>query len=653
MSDTEWTRHHAALTLKRIMPNLEKIFNMESEEGEQIFKAFESRLHNHWPRLFALLIRLYGHHYDFFYHMEQLLVDCARNWIERPAGLKYLDMQREADPLWFQSEKMIGGVIYVDLFSDNLSKLQEHIDYFKTLGLTYLHLMPIFAVPRGNNDGGYAVSDYRSINPALGAMDELTHLAERLRREGMSLVLDFVFNHTSDEHRWAQKAKDGDPYYQDYYYMFPDRHLPDQYERTLRDIFPTVRRGSFTWNDELKKWIWTTFNSFQWDLNYANPCVFRAMAQEMLFLANTGVEILRLDAVAFIWKRLGTDCENQPEAHMIIQAFNTIARIAAPSLLFKSEAIVHPDEVVKYIGSDECQLSYNPMLMALLWEALATREIKLLEHAMRKRHRIPHECAWVNYLRCHDDIGWTFDDIDAAEVGIDPHRHRRFLNEFYTGKFPGSFARGLPFQFNPDNGDLRISGTLASLAGLEQAIVANDQHLIEMAVRRLIMLRSIVLSIGGIPLIYLGEERGTLNDYSFFADDRKAQDSRWVHRTKTYWNGLEPWNDPNVPAHRIFEEVMHLIRLRKNLPAFRNGGVEIIHTENPHLFGYIRRRHQHRIVIVNNFSEHPQQMSANLLRVYGLGYRFVDHVTRNIIHATDNLHLDSYQFVWLEVQHHG
>jgi amylosucrase len=423
--------------------------------------------------------------------------------------------------------------------------------------------------------------------------------------------------------------------------------VPDQYQKHLRDIFPTVRRGSFTWNDTLQRWVWTTFNSYQWDLNYANPDVFRAMAEEMLFLANQGVTVLRLDAVAFIWKRLGTDCENQPEAHMIVQAFNTLARIAAPSLLFKSEAIVHPDQVIAYVRPDECQLSYNPTLMALLWEALATREVKLLDHAMRHRSYLPEGCAWVNYLRCHDDIGWTFDDGDAGRVGIDPLGHRRFLNAFYTGRFKGTFAKGLPFQFNPDNGDLRVSGTLASLAGLEQALEEQDAQRIELAVRRINLLRSILLSAGGIPLIYLGDEWGMLNDYTFLSDPAKAADSRWVHRSRRKWEARDDLTDADTLQWRFFNEMVRLIGIRKNLPAFYNGGMAVADTGNRHLFAYIRENNGQRIMVINNFSEQPQSMPTKYMQAQMGDKGFIDLVSGESFISRDALNLEGYRFAWI------
>ena len=662
MHHSDWVAREAAKTLNRLKPAMRaEMMRQEAvlspvkvpEDGIRpenvLWLAFEARLDAHFPRLFRLLVGLYGWQYDFYYHLEQIMRTAVRAWKNRPERLKAVDKDREADPLWFQDETMIGGVLYVDLFSENLAGLYDHIGYFKKLGLTCLHLMPLFAVPRENSDGGYAVSDYRAIHPDIGTMEELAELSNILRDEGISLVLDFVMNHTADEHVWARMAKAGDPEFQAFYLMFEDRGVVDRYQRHLRDIFPDVRRGSFTFDDTSGKWVWTTFNSFQWDLNYANPAVFHAMAEEMLFLANVGVDILRLDAVAFTWKRMGTTCENLPEAHQLIQAFNALARIAAPSLLFKSEAIVHPDEVIRYIHPEECQLSYNPLLMALLWESLATREVTLLTHAMKNRSRIHPDCAWVNYLRCHDDIGWTFDDADAFAVGIDPEAHRRFLNDFYTGQFPGSFAAGMPFQFNPDTGDLRISGTLASLAGLEKAMAQKDPVLVEAAVRRINLLRSIMVSAGGIPLIYLGDEWGMLNDYTFLSDPARANDSRWVHRSRKKWENRQGVLDPDALEWRFFNELVTMINLRKAIPAFRNAGMAVVDTQNPHVFGFIRENGTQKILVLNNFSEFPRHVTQEALNQATSATQFVDRITgRAIENGGDGIDLAGHQYAWLE-----
>ncbi len=645
----DWKPEQARKSLKRLIPEMEEAYGARLESVAFDWHAFKSRLHREWERLFSHLYELYGWQYDFHYTLERILRSLVESWLDRPEDLRRLDERREATPDWFQSQEMVGIVLYVDLFSDQLAKLKDHVPYFKKLGLTYLHLMPLFSSPHGENDGGYAVSDYRSINPDIGTMQELEEVAAVLREEGISLVLDFVFNHTSDEHQWAVRAKSGDPDYMGFYFTFPDRELPDQFQRYLRDIFPQVRSGSFTWNDELERWVWTTFNSYQWDLNYANAEVFRGMAEEMLFLANRGVEVLRLDAVAFLWKRLGTDCENQPEAHTIIRAFNAMARIVAPALLFKSEAIVHPNEVIRYVHPDECQLSYNPLLMALLWEALATRDVRLLEHSMRTRFRLPAGCAWINYLRSHDDIGWTFDDDDARSVGIDPASHRRFLNQFYTGEFPGSYARGKKFQENALTGDVRVSGTLSSLAGLEEALERDDSELIERAVRRITLLMGIQVSIGGLPLLYAGDEYGMVNDYTYVHDPRKVNDSRWVHRCRKRWEAQEDLGDLETIEWRFFRETSKLFNLRKKLPALADGGMEVVETQNPRIFAYLRAHGEQRILVVTNFSETTERLDARFLTPWIASGEALDHLTGTRLSLVDGLSLEHHRAVWLEV----
>jgi len=634
----------ASLSLARILPRLEARF---AEADAVAWATFRTRLHTHFGTLFPLLRHLYGGQYDFFYHLEATLEMAATLWLARSPALQALDAAREADPGWFQAQGMLGAVAYADLFATTLDGVRAKIPYFQELGVTYLHLMPPFLAPAGNNDGGYAVSSYRETNPALGTMADLTALASALRAAGISLALDFVFNHTSDEHAWAQAALAGDPQYQAYYRMFPDRSMPDAYERSLREIFPDQRPGNFTWRPDAQRWVWTTFNSFQWDLNYANPAVFTRMAEELLFLANQGVEVLRLDAVAFIWKQMGTTCENLPEAHLLIQAFNALVRIAAPTLLFKSEAIVHPDEVIRYIRPDECQLSYNPLLMALLWNTLATRDVRLLAASMRDRFPIDPRCAWVNYVRVHDDIGWTFDDAVAGQLGINGYDHRRFLNQFYTGRYPGSFARGVPFQENPRTGDARISGTGASLAGLEAALPAEDEQAVELAIRRIVLIHGIILTMGGIPLLYLGDEIGTLNSYSYRNDPAKAGDSRWIHRPATDWAAMARRSDPATVEGRIYGALQRLIAIRQAHAVFAGHDTTILDSGSAQVFAYTRQGAGPPVLALANFSEVPQTVAANELRLYGLSYRFRDLVSGESLRLVADLPLDSYRFRWL------
>ncbi|MFC1744577.1 amylosucrase [Candidatus Riflebacteria bacterium] len=635
-------------SLKRLIPRLKQQFLMYGEKGGLTWESFLPRLKMHFNRLFTIFFKLYRHHYDFFYHLENVLSITAKAALERSEELVFLDRRREEKPLWFHSHKQVGGVCYVDLFAENLRGLKRKIPYFKELGLTYLHLMPLFRAPVKNNDGGYAVSSYREINPDLGSFKDFQDLACELRKNGISLVIDFVFNHTSNEHEWAVKAYNGDKECQGYYWMFETKAEASAYQAYLRDIFPEERRGSFIFKPRINKWIWTTFHNYQWDLNYSNPALFAIMLEEMLFLANAGVEILRLDAVAFIWKQRGSNCENLPQAHLLIQAFNALVSMAAPAMLFKSEAIVHPDEVVKYIHPVECQLSYNPLLMALLWNSLATREVNLLEYSMQHRFKIHPHCLWVNYIRCHDDIGWTFDDRDAYWLGIKALDHRQFLNAFYTGRFSGSFAKGLPFQENPQTGDLRITGTLASLAGLEKAMAENNTVEIEYSIRRILLLHAIILSIGGIPLIYLGDELGQVNDYSFMEQTGKEKDNRWVHRPCINWKEkyihLKKYDSPQA---RIFNGLKSLILLRKQTSSLASDEMQVVRLNNPHIFAYKRRSGTGELLAVNNFSEHRQVISSGMVKQFFDRHDLLDLISEEHISSGEDVILEPYHFMWL------
>lgn len=601
--------------------------------------AFALRLDREFGNLFNLFQDVYGHRDDFLAQLAALIEQSFRSWKSRPKEMKALDLKHESDPHWFQSRKMLGGVCYVDLYAGNLNKIRAQIPYFKELGLTYLHLMPLFKAPEINSDGGYAVSSYREVNPSLGTMAQLRRLATELRQNGISLVIDFIFNHTSNEHDWAKAALAGDKSFEDYYWIFPNREMPDAYERDTREIFPDDHPGSFVQLPD-GRWIWATFYHFQWDLNYSNPAVFRAMAGEMLFLANQGVDFLRMDAVAFIWKQLGTTCESLPQAHTLIRAFNAVCRIAAPSLLFKSEAIVHPDEVVTYIDPKECQVAYNPLLMALGWEALATRDVRLLALALERRQNINPDCAWVNYVRSHDDIGWTFADEEAAELGINGYDHRRFLNNFYVNRFEGSFARGVPFQDNPKTGDCRIAGTAASLCGIE----SGDSG----GVDRLILLYAIALSAGGIPLIYLGDEVGQLNDYAFAKDPAKAGDSRWVNRPPRPSALFKTRTDTDTVHGQIFTRLTRLIEIRKAAPEFDGGKVATVSTGNTHVLGYLRAAKQSRLLCLANFDDDPQTLTAEIFAQIAATGK--DLITNTDLDLTLGVRLQAHQTLWLRLK---
>lgn len=600
-----------------------------------VWAAFRARAEAEAPRMAALLETLYGTAEA----LPGLLTVLADHWQQRSPALRAVDDARLADPNWFQSNRMLGGVCYVDRWAGDLEGVRARIPYFRELGLTYLHLMPLFAAPAENSDGGYAVSSYREVNPALGTMEQLASLAAELRDNGIALVLDFILNHTSNEHQWAQRALAGDPEFENFYWVFPDRTMPDQYEQHVREIFPDDHPGSFVpMPDGSGRWVWATFHTFQWDLNYANPAVLAAMVGEMLFLANQGVDILRMDAVAFIWKRLGTACENLPEAHVLIQLFTAALRVAAPAVMFKSEAIVHPDQVVEYISVEKCRISYNPLQMALIWNSLATRDGRMLQQALDRRHTLPAGTAWVNYVRSHDDIGWTFADEDAAELGIDGFDHRRFLNSFFVNHFAGSFARGIPFQDNPKTGDCRISGTTASLAGVE----AGDPG----AIDRILLAHSIVLSTGGIPLIYLGDEVGQLNDPHWADDPSQADDSRWAHRPHYPAELYAQRTDPITTAGRLYAGLQHLITVRRATPEFAGNALIGFDAKNPHIIGYQRPGPRGPIVLcLANVADDPQTIDP--LTLSGLPGVMTDLLTDARHNLRAGLTLPAHGVVWL------
>lgn len=608
--------------------------------ADHVDREFLGNVELHLPRLHDLFVQLYGDRADGFESLASVVDLARRSWAARPADLKAVDRGRASDPDWFADERMVGGVCYVDRYAGGLSGIRDAIPYFRELGLTYLHLMPLFESPEGNSDGGYAVSSYRRVNPKLGTMQELAELATELRRAGISLVVDFIFNHTSNEHRWAKKAIAGDAGYEDFYLIFPDREMPDAYEQTTREIFPDDHPGSFVQLDD-GRWIWATFYHFQWDLNYANPAVFEAMTGEMLFLANQGVEILRMDAVAFIWKRLGTTCESLPEAHLLLQAFNAVLRMAAPGLLFKSEAIVHPDEVVSYISPEECQISYNPLQMALTWEALATRDARLLQQALERRHALPPGTAWVNYVRSHDDIGWTFADEDAAELGIDGYPHRRFLNDFYVGRAPGSFARGVPFQENPRTGDARVTGTTASLAGIEAGDAGGED--------RVVLAHALALSTGGIPLLYLGDEVAQLNDYGYTDRPEEAGDSRWVHRPFRPEGAYAERTDATTPAGRVFSRLTRLIDVRRSTPEFAGNELVAFDARVSSVVAFLRPGdHGFAVFVVANVADTAVEIDA--LTLSGLAPEALDIVTSHPVWLGAGLTVPAHGVRWLRVR---
>ncbi len=577
---------------------------------------FEKRLAANLTLIQELFFSLYPEGGAVFPELLALLGELFR---KRPEALQLQDLERLDEGAWFQSEKWVGMQLYADRFNEDLKGLEQKIPYLEKLGINFVHVMPLTRRPAGKNDGGYAVSSYTEIDPAFGTEADFQRLTAGFREKGICLMLDFVVNHTSEQHPWAQKARAGDTVFRDYYYTFPDRQVPDRYEASLPEIFPESAPGNFTYVPEMERWVMTVFNNYQWDLNYTNPSVFLAMFENLAALANKGVDVLRFDALAFLWKKIGTNSQNLPEAHRLISLFRLCLQVVAPGVALLAEAIVAPLEIVRYFGTgrwagNECDIAYNATFMACLWNSVATKKTNLLIRSLEQLPAIPGPCSWINYIRCHDDIGLGFDDNLIRELGWDPQAHRSFLLDYYGQRLDWSPAKGAVFMYNPVTGDGRITGSTASLLGLEKAQEAGDVEAAEVALKKITMLYGVILGYPGIPMIYAGDEIGMCNDYSYLREVDKAGDSRWMNRPHHDWEAVAQLDDSARPSTRIFNSLNRLVRLRRENPALGGGGETFLHdTKNEHLLVFERRAAGGSILIIANFDENPQVLDASWL----------------------------------------
>ena len=530
---------------------------------------FEERLARHLDELKWLYCELYPE--DGFSYL------CARlkaRYEERRASLKKLDAVREADPDWYKRNDMVGMMMYTEAFAGNLKGVEKRLPYIQECGVNYLHLMPLLDSPEGKSDGGYAVADFGKVRPDLGTMEDLAALTETCHKKGLSVCLDFVMNHTSEEHEWAKRARAGEKEFQDRYFFFDSFEIPGQYEKTCPQVFPTTAPGNFTWLEDEKKFVMTTFYPYQWDLNYRNPVVFHDMTDCLLNLTNQGVDIIRIDAVPYIWKELGTTCRNLPQVHSIVRMLRMICEIVCPGVLLLGEVVMEPVKVVPYFGTvekPECHMLYNVTTMATTWHTAATGDVALLKRQMDIVNTLPKEYVFLNYLRCHDDIGWGLDyDWLKAAKDMEEVPHKKYLNDYLTGKWPGSYARGELYNDDPASGDARLCGTTASLCGLEGALEEGNEEAAARAVRFIKMLHGYMLVQSGIPVIYSGDEIGQLNDNEYHKDPKKAEDSRYLHRGSFSWEKAELRKEEGSYQKEIFDCIRRMEDLRAMHPVFLN-----------------------------------------------------------------------------------
>ncbi len=611
--------------------------------------SLAARLTDWRPDLVAALQGLYG---DRAEHVAEQLVErsLAANSC-RSVALRRLDQDRSDRPDWYQQPERVGYMAYVDRFGGDLQGVRRRIGYLTELGVDVLHLLSLLRPREGESDGGYAIRDYRIPDPAVGSPDDLDQLVADLHEAGISLCLDFVLNHTSNQHEWAEAARAGSDYHRSLYLTFPDRVEPDAYEATLPEIFPDMAPGSFTWIPEMRRWAWTTFREFQWDLDWSNPDVMLEMVDIALHLANLGVDILRLDAIAFTWKRLGTNCQNQPEAHLVAQALRAALAIAAPATILLAEAIVAPGDLVGYLGRHdlerrECELAYHNQLMVQGWSMLATRTADLARAAISRLPDQPDRASWFTYVRCHDDIGWAIDDADARSVWLNGAAHRTFLAKYYRGDFPMSFGRGTSFGANPATGDERTCGMASTLTGISAGLESSDSVAVEIGVRRMVFLYAIAFGFGGIPIVYMGDELCQGDDLTYRDDPDRRGDTRWCHRPR-FDDALVDARHAGGVTGQLWRAMRHLVDARRTCsPLHGAAATHAIDVGHPAVFAWHRRHPRYGDLLgLANAGELPVTLAvpAGMARLRPSGALF-DQLDRD---ALDPLSLDPLQVRWL------
>ena len=603
--------------------------------------TFRSRFERHELELDGLFRSLYPGNDQAYEDFAAMLLRC---YAERPAALRALDAQRLESPRWYRGHDLVGMLMYVSAFAGNLAGVRDKLDYIQDCGVNYLHLMPLLESPVGRSDGGYAVADFRKVQPELGTMEDLAALAGDCHDRGIAVCLDFVMNHTSEDHEWARRARAGEKAYQDRYFFYDGWDIPRQFEQTVPQVFPTTAPGNFSWCGEAGKVVMTTFYPYQWDLNYANPAVFCDMTENMLFLCNQGVDIIRLDAVPYIWKELGTNCRNLPQVHMLVRIMRMVCEIVCPGTLLLGEVVMEPSKVVPYFGSvekPECHLLYNVTTMASTWHTVATRDVRLLQHQLGQVFALPGEYTFLNYLRCHDDIGWGLDYPYLGRFGVGEVSHKRYLNDYLTGNWYGSPARGELYNNDPRLGDARLCGTTASLCGVESARHEHNGFKLDWALRLDVMLHAYMFTLSGIPVLYSGDEIGQENDYSYHLDPLKADDSRFLHRGNMDWQAAEERRDPATVPGKIFPALRQLEELRLRHRVFDAAAdVWLLLTGDDAVLGIGRYYQGEKLAALFNFSDGERRIPVNTPG------SFTDLITGEAVDKTGVL-LQPGGFAWL------
>lgn len=571
---------------------------------------FEKRLKKHHDELKWLYMELYGNDDMFF----ELCSRMQQFYEERSNALKTRDREKETDPEWFRKKEMLGMMLYIDNFAGTIRGVEKKLDYIQDCNVNCIHLMPFLDVTKGKSDGGYAVKDFRKVREDLGTMEDLETLTKKCHEKGMNVCMDFVMNHTSEDHEWAVKARKGEGEYMSRYFFFDNPVIPERYEQTVPQVFPTTAPGNFTYLPELDHYVMTTFYPYQWDLNYGNPRVFNEMMYNFLYFANIGMDIIRIDAVPYIWKEMGTPCRNLKQVHTIVRMMRMIGEIVCPATILLGEVVMEPEKVAPYFGTvekPECHMLYNVTTMATIWHSLAAQDTSLLKKQLDTVCALPGEYTFLNYLRCHDDIGWGLDFDFLKGQGMEEIPHKRYLNDYYTGKFPGSVSRGELYNDDPVTQDARFCGTTASMCGIESAGFEQDEEKMEAAIRLDIMLHAYMLMQSGIPMLYSGDEIGQVNDYTYKEDPDKYADSRYIHRGAFRWDLAKKRKNKGTVEGQLFQSLGYLEKLRKQEKVFdADAKVYTYETWQQGIICVVREKAGTKMIGVFNFAKEPRTVSV-------------------------------------------
>ncbi|XME00930.1 alpha-amylase family glycosyl hydrolase [Lachnospiraceae bacterium C1.1] len=615
---------------------MDEIMDMQNLEAE-----FKERLDKHYNEMKWLYGEIYHGDEKAFDYFCRMLHVCYK---QRKAELKKRDKERMESDRWYKDGSLTGMMMYVNAFAGDLKGVEEHLDYIEECGVNYLHLMPLLESPAGKSDGGYAVADFRKVQPELGTMKDFEHLADKCHERGISICLDFVMNHTSEDHEWARRARNGEKEFQDRYFMFDNWDIPNEFEKTVPQVFPQTAPGNFTWYDDVKKVVMTTFYPYQWDLNYANPTVFNDMAENMFYLMNRGVDVIRLDAVPYIWKKLGTTCRNLAEVHTLVRIMHMACDIVAPGTLLLGEVVMEPSKVVPYFGTvdkPECHMLYNVTTMASTWNTVATHDVRLLKHQLGQVFALPRQYTFLNYLRCHDDIGWGLDYDFLKQFGVEEVQHKKFVNDYFTGRREGSDMRGELYNDDPRLGDARLCGTTASLCGVEAAEYERNPYKLDRYLRLDEMLHAYMFTQSGIPVLYSGDEIAQLNDYDYHRDELKWDDSRYIHRGNMNWDDVKLRRSPRTRQGRMFKSIKKLEKIRAEHRVFDGAAdVWLVETYNDCVLGIGRYYKGEKLIALFNFSDYDQTAWINENEWY------TDLMTGDSRPAR-GVGIPAYGFVWL------